>query len=126
VAQSDLLSLAVAATAAPVVMVPAMNAAMWSNAAVRRNVERLRNDGVYVVEPSVIFKATSVLEGDVMYGGPGTLWRGALGVSQTLSAAMAHKRNSSLVQGRPLATNGHRARHPSPHPKGHRFGPVPV
>ena len=113
---TDLLSLTVAATTAPVVMVPAMNAVMWSSPAVRRNVEKLRKDGIYVVEPSLIFKATNVQEGDVMYGGPGTFWRGALGVSQTLSAAIAHKRKSLLVQERPRATNG-RAEHVAERPQ---------
>ena len=106
---TDLLSLTIAATAAPVVMVPVMNAAMWNSVAVQRNVERLRNDGVYVVEPSVIFKATSVVEGNVMYGGPGTFWRGPLSVMQTLSAVMVHKRELSPLHERPLQTNGHTA-----------------
>lgn len=49
---SDLLSLTVAATTAPVVLVPAMNAAMWTNPAVARNVAQLREDGMYVVSPA--------------------------------------------------------------------------
>jgi phosphopantothenoylcysteine decarboxylase/phosphopantothenate--cysteine ligase len=48
---SDLLSLTIAATSAPVVLVPTMNAAMWTNPAVARNVARLREDGLYVVSP---------------------------------------------------------------------------
>lgn len=48
---SDLLSLTIAATSAPVVLVPAMNVAMWTNPAVARNVARLREDGMYVVSP---------------------------------------------------------------------------
>src|SRR5262249_61946074 len=94
---SDLLSLTVAATAAPVVIVPVMNSAMWNCAAVQRNAERLRQDGMYVVEPSLIFKATTVLDGDVMYGGPGTFRRGPLGVMQMLSAVMAHRRDSPCI-----------------------------
>jgi phosphopantothenoylcysteine decarboxylase/phosphopantothenate--cysteine ligase len=86
---TDLLALTVAATSAPVVLVPVMNAAMWNSAAVQRNAARLRDDGMYVVEPSLIFKATSVREGNVMYGGPGTFWRGPLGLMQTLSAVIA-------------------------------------
>jgi len=92
---TDLLGLTVAATTAPVVLIPAMNAAMWNSAAVQRNVARLRDDGMYVVEPSLIFKATSVTEGNTMYGGPGTLWRGPLGLMQTVSAVRAHKQNRS-------------------------------
>jgi hypothetical protein len=103
---TDLLALTVAATTAPVVFVPAMNAAMWNSGAVQRNVARLRDDGMYVVEPSLIFKATSVVEGNLMYGGPGTFWRGPLGLMQTLSAAMAHKRRPSPMQARRPSRDG--------------------
>jgi phosphopantothenoylcysteine decarboxylase / phosphopantothenate---cysteine ligase len=48
---SDLLSLVVAATEAPVVVAPSMNAVMWRKPAVARNVAQLREDGVRVVEP---------------------------------------------------------------------------
>lgn len=48
---SDLLSLVVTATMAPVVVCPAMNSQMWAHPAVQRNVWRLRKDGVYVMEP---------------------------------------------------------------------------
>lgn len=50
---SDLLSLVVAATEAPVVLVPSMNPRMWSKPAIRRNVDQLRRDGHYVVEPGL-------------------------------------------------------------------------
>src|SRR5262245_13791797 len=52
---SDLLSLTIAATRAPVVFVPAMNRAMWRNPAISRNVQRLRDDGYYIVEPGLGF-----------------------------------------------------------------------
>jgi len=88
---TDLLSMTVAATRAPVVVVPAMNAAMWSNAGVQRNAARLREDGMYVVDPAQIFAAASLSEESAsMYGGPGTLWRGPLAVMQSLSAVIAH------------------------------------
>jgi phosphopantothenoylcysteine decarboxylase/phosphopantothenate--cysteine ligase len=48
---SDLLSLIVAATKAPVVVAPAMNPAMLRCPAVDRNVTQLQEDGIYVVEP---------------------------------------------------------------------------
>jgi 3-polyprenyl-4-hydroxybenzoate decarboxylase len=48
---SDLLSLVVAGTRAPVVLAPSMSAAMWDHPAVRRNVARLRDDGAFVIEP---------------------------------------------------------------------------
>jgi hypothetical protein len=50
-AASDLLSLVVCATRAPVVVAPSMNPAMWRHPAVRRNVGILRGDGVFVLEP---------------------------------------------------------------------------
>lgn len=48
---SDLLSLVVASTRAPVIVAPSMSWAMWQHAPVRRNIELLRRDGVYVIEP---------------------------------------------------------------------------
>ena len=47
----DLATTALLATDTPVLMVPAMNVRMWGHAATRRNVERLRADGVTVMEP---------------------------------------------------------------------------
>ena len=95
---TDLLSMTVAATTAPVVVVPVMNTAMWNHAAVQRNVGQLREDGVYVVEPGLIFKAAALVErADPMYGGPGTLWRGPLAVMQTLSAVLAHRKKLQSV-----------------------------
>jgi len=90
---SDLLSLTVAATTAPVIIAPAMNTAMWNHAAVQRNVQRLREDGMYVIEPGLIFSAVELVHhGTPMYGGLGTFWRGALGVMHTLVAVMHHHR----------------------------------
>ena len=39
------------ATDTPVMAVPAMNVRMWSHAATQRNVKRLRDDGVHVMQP---------------------------------------------------------------------------
>ena len=90
---SDLLSLTVSATTAPVVVVQVMNTAMWNHAAVQRNIQLMRDDGMYVVEPSLIFAAAELNDhGEPMYGGAGTFWRGALGVMHTLEAAMEHHR----------------------------------
>ena len=91
---SDLISLTVAATEAPVILAPVMNSRMWNHAAVQRNLQRLREDGVYLIEPALIFSAAELIhQGTPMYGGPGTFWRGALGVMQTLVAAMNHHRS---------------------------------
>ncbi|MDQ3886291.1 MAG: hypothetical protein M3308_04575 [Actinomycetota bacterium] len=49
----DLISTAIVACEAPVVLVPAMNGAMWRSSAVRSNVERARGHGYHVIEPSI-------------------------------------------------------------------------
>ena len=68
-ATSDLLTLVVCATRAPVVVVPSMSPSMWHHPAVQRNVETLRRDGVFVLEPG---PAASVAEaGARQVGGAG-------------------------------------------------------
>jgi phosphopantothenoylcysteine decarboxylase/phosphopantothenate--cysteine ligase len=47
----DLLSTLYLAFQGPVIVAPAMNAAMWAHPAVQRNVERVRADGAVIVEP---------------------------------------------------------------------------
>jgi phosphopantothenoylcysteine decarboxylase/phosphopantothenate--cysteine ligase len=47
----DFLSSTYLACSAPVLVAPAMNTNMWQHPATRRNLERLRADGVYIVEP---------------------------------------------------------------------------
>jgi phosphopantothenoylcysteine decarboxylase/phosphopantothenate--cysteine ligase len=47
----DLASAVLLATTAPVLIAPAMNPQMWANAATRRNVARLIDDGLAVVGP---------------------------------------------------------------------------
>lgn len=47
----DFLSSTYLASNAPVMVAPAMNVTMWNHAATQRNIERLKNDGVYFVEP---------------------------------------------------------------------------
>jgi phosphopantothenoylcysteine decarboxylase/phosphopantothenate--cysteine ligase len=47
----DLLSTLYLAFSQPVLMAPAMNTAMWEQAAVQRNVAQLRTDGVHFVDP---------------------------------------------------------------------------
>src|SRR5207249_11528339 len=50
---SDLLSLVVAATRAPIVIAPSMNPLMASQPAVARNSGQLRRVGYYVAEPGL-------------------------------------------------------------------------
>ncbi|SDS10373.1 flavoprotein [Jiangella sp. DSM 45060] len=63
----NLLTTVLLAATCPVVMVPAMNAAMWAKPAVRRNVATLRADGVGVLDP---VDGVSLGDGSV---GPGAL-----------------------------------------------------
>src|ERR687885_964327 len=62
----DFLTSTYLASNAPVIIAPAMNTTMWNHPATRRNLERLRADGVRVVEPD---------EGEMACGtvGPGRL-----------------------------------------------------
>ena len=47
----DFLTSTYLASNAPVIVAPAMNTTMWNHPATRRNLERLRADGVRVIEP---------------------------------------------------------------------------
>jgi hypothetical protein len=48
---SDLLSLVITATRAPVVLLPSMNHNMWFHPSVQRNVQQVVADGIHVVSP---------------------------------------------------------------------------
>lgn len=50
-AADDLLSTLLLCAECPVVMVPAMNSAMWAKPAVQRNVRQIAADGVHVIQP---------------------------------------------------------------------------
>ena len=63
---SDFLSTLYLATAAPVVVAPAMNVNMWEHAATRANIETLKQRGVRVVEPDAGYLACGMT-------GPGRL-----------------------------------------------------
>ncbi|MDQ2854779.1 MAG: bifunctional phosphopantothenoylcysteine decarboxylase/phosphopantothenate--cysteine ligase CoaBC [Acidobacteriota bacterium] len=47
----DFLTSTYLASTAPVLIAPAMNTSMWQHPATRRNLERLRSDGVHILEP---------------------------------------------------------------------------
>ncbi|MDQ1524666.1 MAG: phosphopantothenoylcysteine decarboxylase / phosphopantothenate---cysteine ligase [Pyrinomonadaceae bacterium] len=47
----DFLTSTYLASTAPVVVAPAMNTTMWQHPATARNLQRLRDDGVYIIEP---------------------------------------------------------------------------
>ncbi len=62
----DFLTSTYLASTSPVLIAPAMNTSMWHHPATQRNLQRLKSDGVYVIEPD---------EGEMACGtiGPGRL-----------------------------------------------------
>src|SRR5213082_144679 len=47
----DFISSTYLACTAPILIAPAMNSVMWNHPATQRNVQKLRNDGVHIIEP---------------------------------------------------------------------------
>ncbi|MFN2578494.1 MAG: bifunctional phosphopantothenoylcysteine decarboxylase/phosphopantothenate--cysteine ligase CoaBC [Pyrinomonadaceae bacterium] len=62
----DFITSTYLACTAPILIAPAMNSVMWNHPATQRNVQKLRNDGVHIIEPD---------EGEMACGtiGPGRL-----------------------------------------------------
>jgi phosphopantothenoylcysteine synthetase/decarboxylase len=58
----ELVSTAIVACSAPVVLVPAMNGRMWANRAVQRNVELARELGYHVIDPGSGFQLADMDE----------------------------------------------------------------
>ncbi|WCN84034.1 flavoprotein [Micromonospora sp. LH3U1] len=85
----NLVGTCVLAAAAPVVLVPSMNAAMWQRPAVQRNVAQLRADGYGVVPPvPVLALSTGTLAG-----------RGMPAVEVVLEWVAAHLRGGGEGRG---------------------------
>lgn len=76
-AADDLLSTLYLCFGGPVLLAPAMNSKMWEHPAVQRNVERLRQDGVELVDPE---------EGWLSCRQPGT---GRMAPPERIAAAIA-------------------------------------
>jgi phosphopantothenoylcysteine decarboxylase len=86
---TDLLTLCITASEAPVLVVPAMNDLMWRDAGVQRNLDLLRAAGRLVMEPTVIFGAADFAgSSKPMYGGHGSLWGGPTALMHAASAAL--------------------------------------
>lgn len=84
----DLVATAALAASCPVVVAPAMNGAMWSNEATRRNVAVLRDRGLVVIDPATGRLASHGEEGtgrlvepDVLLAAVEELGPGAAGVA---------------------------------------------
>ncbi|HEV2567462.1 bifunctional phosphopantothenoylcysteine decarboxylase/phosphopantothenate--cysteine ligase CoaBC [Sphingomonas sp.] len=102
----DLATTLLLATDKPVLAAPAMNVRMWQHAATRRNVERLRADGVTVLEPD---------EGPMACGeyGPGRLPEPEA-ILNAMEQALKSPSASSVVEKRistSLDTSGLRGKH---------------
>ncbi|WP_018290899.1 flavoprotein [Verrucomicrobium sp. 3C] len=99
----DLLTSILLATAAPILLAPAMNTRMWSHPAVRDNVALLERRGVRVVGPG-----TGLLSCGVE--GPGRLWPvdELYAKVQELVPAAAHLLHSSKGRRKELAPFGQR------------------
>jgi phosphopantothenoylcysteine decarboxylase / phosphopantothenate---cysteine ligase len=99
---SDLLSLIVSATRAPVIVAPTMNTAMLQYAPVRRNLDELRSCGMYVVEPGLGFEVSTGSDDQLRFSGIG-LTEGNIvhGVAAILAA---HQQLHEPIQSNGAAT----------------------
>jgi phosphopantothenoylcysteine decarboxylase / phosphopantothenate---cysteine ligase len=95
----DFLSTTYLASNAPVLIAPAMNTTMWNHPATRRNLERLRADGVQIIEPD---------SGEMACGtiGPGRLTEPERIVAAALDILGASRREQDLAGERLLVTAG--------------------
>jgi phosphopantothenoylcysteine decarboxylase/phosphopantothenate--cysteine ligase len=94
----DFLTSTYLASTAPVVVAPAMNTTMWRHPATVRNLQRLRDDGVHIIEPDA---------GEMACGtfGPGRLGEPERIVSAVLSILERQTPRGSLVSTQPAAAS---------------------
>jgi phosphopantothenoylcysteine decarboxylase/phosphopantothenate--cysteine ligase len=95
----DFLSTTYLAANAPVLIAPAMNTTMWYHPATQRNLERLRADGVHIVEPDTGEMACGTV-------GPGRLSEPERIVAAALDILSAKTRAKDLAGERVLVTAG--------------------
>ncbi len=86
----DLASAVLLASGVPILIAPAMNPLMWNNAATRRNVATLRNDGVTMIGPNA---------GEMAEAGEAGIGR----MAEPLEIAAAVERLLHPPQAKPLA-----------------------
>ena len=82
---TDLLSRTVAATRAPILIAPAMNPVMWTYPPIDRNIEQLRTDGMYIVEPGMGVEVSNIAARELKFCGIG-LWES--NIMTTLEAVL--------------------------------------
>ena len=95
----DFLTSTYLAARSPVLIAPAMNTTMWEHPATRRNLERLRSDGVHIIEPD---------DGEMACGtfGPGRLSAPERIVSAALDLLQDPKKVTDLTGEHLLLTVG--------------------
>jgi phosphopantothenoylcysteine decarboxylase/phosphopantothenate--cysteine ligase len=96
----DFLSSTYLACTAPVLIAPAMNTVMWRHPATQRNLQRLRDDGVHLIDPD---------EGEMACGtfGPGRLSEPEGIVSVALALLRQGGRTNGAALGQSAATRNH-------------------
>lgn len=90
----DLASATLLAANKPILLAPAMNHAMWSNPATKRNVAQLKKDGVLFVEP---------VEGEMACGEYGV---GRMAELEDILAAMTTRKSGPLLGKKAIVTAG--------------------
>jgi hypothetical protein len=95
---TDLLSLACAATRAPIVVGPSMNGAMWDDVAIAANVRTLRARGVYVIEPTIGTEVSAKEHGGWELG-PSPI--DPVAIAETIRAVLAARAAAATPRPRP-------------------------
>jgi phosphopantothenoylcysteine decarboxylase/phosphopantothenate--cysteine ligase len=88
----DFISSTYLACTAPVLVAPAMNTTMWEHPATQRNLQKLRNDGVHIIEPDAGEMACGTI-------GPGRLSAPDRIVSVALEILAEKSANASFAKG---------------------------
>lgn len=88
----DFLTTTYLAATSPILVVPAMNTTMWQHPATQRNIQRLRDDGVHIIEPEAGEMACGTI-------GPGRLSE----PERIVAAALEILRHSSSAKVQDLA-----------------------
>ena len=98
----DFLTSTYLACTAPVLIAPAMNTVMWEHPATRRNIQKLRDDGVHLIDPD---------DGEMACGtiGPGRLTEPERIVSAALELLRRQEPGTNRSTSNLAASSGHAA-----------------
>jgi phosphopantothenoylcysteine synthetase/decarboxylase len=100
---SDLISLIVSATEAPVIVVPTMNRAMLKYPPVRKNMAELRDCGIFVVEPGLGFEASLESDDQLHFCGIGLT--DSTVVRAVMAILTAHRELANALEMSPVVGN---------------------